>query len=84
MRRVFIKLTQKSCQNSSINSRILSKSKSSTVNSPELEKFSVVGDEWWDEKSVMGTGPLHAMNPLRINYIREKLSKEPVITILLL
>lgn len=76
MRRVFIKLTQKSCRNSSMNSRILSKSKSSTVNSPELEKFSVVGDEWWDEKSVMGTGPLHAMNPIRINYIREKLSKQ--------
>ena len=76
MRRVFIQLNQINKNIQINNSRILSRNNSSTVNSPELEKFSVVGDEWWDEKSVMGTGPLHAMNPLRINYIREKLSKE--------
>ena len=49
---------------------------SSTVNSAEVDKFGKIGEDWWDDKATSGTGPLHAMNPIRIGYIRSILAKE--------
>ena len=42
----------------------------------EVDKFRPLGDAWWDEDSRKGTGPLHAMNPVRISYIREHMGVE--------
>lgn len=41
------------------------------VNADEIEKFSVVGSDWWKRNSKFGTGPLHAMNSCRVTFIRE-------------
>lgn len=41
-----------------------------SINSKEVEKFSKVGSDWWNKNSTSGTGPLHAMNPTRVNFIR--------------
>ncbi len=38
----------------------------------EIEKFDNVSQIWWDLKGEMGT--LHVINPLRINFIMEKLT----------
>ena len=48
--------------------------KNGTVNSDEVSKFSVIGDQWWNRSSVLVTGPLHAMNPTRIEFIRTSLA----------
>jgi 2-polyprenyl-6-hydroxyphenyl methylase/3-demethylubiquinone-9 3-methyltransferase len=42
------------------------------VDSIEIEKFDRVSQMWWDPKSEMGT--LHTINPLRTNFILEKLT----------
>lgn len=42
------------------------------VDSMEIEKFDKVSQMWWDPKSEMGT--LHTINPLRTNFIVEKLT----------
>ncbi len=42
----------------------------STVNKKEIEKFSKLADEWWDTEGKFK--PLHKFNPLRINYIKNK------------
>ena len=42
------------------------------VDSIEIEKFDKVSQMWWDPKSEMGT--LHTINPLRTNFIVEKLT----------
>ena len=52
-----------------------SSSASSTVNGAEVSKFSKVGKEWWDANSKAGTGPLHAMNPTRVAFIREEATR---------
>lgn len=31
--------------------------------------------EWWDATSKSGTGPLHAMNPVRVQFIRDHAAK---------
>mmetsp|Transcript_30070 Transcript_30070/g.28738 ORF Transcript_30070/g.28738 Transcript_30070/m.28738 type:complete len:308 (-) Transcript_30070:369-1292(-) len=49
---------------------------SGSVNSDEIKKFSAVGADWWNAESNRGTGPLHAMNPARVDYIRRTLSKQ--------
>jgi 2-polyprenyl-6-hydroxyphenyl methylase/3-demethylubiquinone-9 3-methyltransferase len=43
----------------------------STVDEAEVERFSRIADEWWDEKGKFA--PLHSMNPVRIEYIRDKI-----------
>jgi len=35
----------------------------------EEKKFSDYGESWWEDNSV--AAPLHKINPLRINFIRE-------------
>lgn len=45
----------------------------STVNASEVEKFSAIADEWWDEKGKFK--PLHRLNPTRLKYIREQAIK---------
>ena len=39
----------------------------STINKDEIEKFSLLADEWWDVKGKFK--PLHMFNPVRIKYI---------------
>ncbi|PIR32086.1 MAG: bifunctional 3-demethylubiquinol 3-O-methyltransferase/2-polyprenyl-6-hydroxyphenol methylase [Alphaproteobacteria bacterium CG11_big_fil_rev_8_21_14_0_20_44_7] len=43
--------------------------KAQTIDESEVEKFSRIADEWWDEKGKFR--PLHLLNPLRIKYIRD-------------
>jgi polyprenyldihydroxybenzoate methyltransferase/3-demethylubiquinol 3-O-methyltransferase len=38
----------------------------------EVKKFGAVGSGWWDTTSTAGTGPLHAMNPVRMGFIKQK------------
>lgn len=42
---------------------------SSTVDPAEIAKFSKLSETWWDPKGKMK--PLHAINPLRLAYIRD-------------
>ena len=44
----------------------------STINNEEIQKFSKLADEWWDVKGKFK--PLHMFNPIRIEYIKEKIS----------
>ncbi len=48
------------------------KSAASTVDSEEIERFSRIAEEWWDEKGKFA--PLHSMNPTRIGYIKDKIT----------
>ena len=43
----------------------------STINKEEIQKFSDIADEWWDVKGKFK--PLHMFNPIRIEYISEKI-----------
>ena len=40
----------------------------------EVKKFGKFQDNWWKANSNAGAGPLHAMNPVRVGYIRKVLS----------
>jgi len=42
----------------------------STVDADEIERFSRIADEWWDERGKFK--PLHRINPVRIGYILEQ------------
>ena len=42
-----------------------------TINKEEIQKFSSLADEWWDVKGKFK--PLHMFNPIRIEYILEKI-----------
>ena len=42
-----------------------------TVNKEEIQKFSKLADEWWDVNGKFK--PLHMFNPIRIEYIRDKI-----------
>ncbi len=44
-----------------------------TINKEEIQKFSNLADEWWDVKGKFK--PLHMFNPIRIEYISEKIRK---------
>ena len=44
---------------------------STTINKEEIQKFSKLADEWWDVKGKFK--PLHMFNPIRIEYIKEKI-----------
>ena len=43
----------------------------STIDPQEVEKFSRIADEWWDESGKFK--PLHKFNPIRISFIRKKI-----------
>ena len=45
----------------------------STINRDEIQKFSKLADEWWDVKGKFK--PLHLFNPIRIEYITEKIKQ---------
>ena len=42
-----------------------------TINKEEIQQFSKLADEWWDAKGKFK--PLHMFNPVRIEYITEKI-----------
>ena len=42
-----------------------------TINKEEIQKFSKLADEWWDVKGKFK--PLHMFNPIRIEYITNKI-----------
>lgn len=44
-----------------------------TIDDSEVEKFSAIADEWWDENGKFR--PLHLINPLRIGYIKHQIEK---------
>ncbi|MBM5783091.1 MAG: bifunctional 2-polyprenyl-6-hydroxyphenol methylase/3-demethylubiquinol 3-O-methyltransferase UbiG [Pelagibacterales bacterium] len=43
----------------------------STINQQEVEKFSRIAEEWWDESGKFK--PLHKFNPIRISFIRKEI-----------
>ena len=45
----------------------------STINKDEIQKFSKLADEWWDVNGKFK--PLHMFNPIRIEYILDKITK---------
>jgi 2-polyprenyl-6-hydroxyphenyl methylase / 3-demethylubiquinone-9 3-methyltransferase len=45
----------------------------STINKQEIQKFSKLADEWWDVNGKFK--PLHMFNPIRIEYITEKIKQ---------
>lgn len=45
----------------------------STIDPQEVEKFSRIADEWWDESGKFK--PLHKFNPIRISFLRKKIIK---------
>jgi 2-polyprenyl-6-hydroxyphenyl methylase / 3-demethylubiquinone-9 3-methyltransferase len=47
--------------------------KSNTVDTAEIEKFSQMAGEWWDPHGQFK--PLHQMNPLRVQYIKDQVEK---------
>ncbi len=42
-----------------------------SVNKKEIDKFSIMADEWWDPEGKFK--PLHKFNPTRIKYIKENI-----------
>lgn len=44
---------------------------STTVDAEEVERFSRIADEWWDPLGPFK--PLHVINPLRVDYIKNKI-----------
>jgi 2-polyprenyl-6-hydroxyphenyl methylase/3-demethylubiquinone-9 3-methyltransferase len=46
-------------------------SNKTTVNKSEVEKFSKIANEWWNESGPFK--PLHQINPVRIKYIKEQI-----------
>ena len=42
-----------------------------TINKAEIQKFSNLAEEWWDVNGKFK--PLHMFNPIRIEYILEKI-----------
>ena len=51
------------------------------VDAKEIEKFSRLADDWWDNDGALKT--LHAINPLRLQYIRQHthLAKQQVLDV---
>lgn len=45
-----------------------------TIDNDEVEKFSAIADEWWDESGKFR--PLHLINPVRISYIKSQIEKK--------
>ena len=42
----------------------------SNIDKQEIKKFSDIADEWWNKDGDFK--PLHVINPLRANYIKDK------------
>jgi 2-polyprenyl-6-hydroxyphenyl methylase / 3-demethylubiquinone-9 3-methyltransferase len=49
----------------------------STVDPEEVERFSRIANEWWDERGKFA--PLHRINPLRIGYIKEQVERAGIV-----
>ena len=49
----------------------LKNNKMTTINKEEIQKFSNLADQWWDVKGKFR--PLHMFNPIRIEYINDKI-----------
>ena len=47
--------------------------KNSTINKKEIEKFSIIAEEWWNPTGKFK--PLHKFNPIRIAYIKDNIIK---------
>lgn len=47
-------------------------SETTTIDPDEIERFSRIADEWWNENGKFK--PLHRMNPVRLGYLREKVA----------
>jgi 2-polyprenyl-6-hydroxyphenyl methylase/3-demethylubiquinone-9 3-methyltransferase len=45
---------------------------SATLDPAEIERFSRVASEWWDEAGPFA--PLHRLNPVRLRYIRDRIA----------
>ena len=45
--------------------------KMTTINKEEIQKFSNLADQWWDVNGKFR--PLHMFNPIRIEYITDKI-----------
>ena len=45
--------------------------KFNTINKKEIEKFSIIAEEWWDPEGKFK--PLHKFNPIRISYIKNNI-----------
>lgn len=45
--------------------------KKSTIDEVEIEKFSAMADEWWDESGKFK--PLHQFNPVRVKFLRDEI-----------
>jgi len=48
------------------------KTKHINVSQEEVDKFNELAHKWWDEESEFK--PLHQINPLRLNFIHEKVN----------
>ena len=48
--------------------------KKDTINKKEIDKFSVLADEWWDPEGKFK--PLHNFNPVRLRYIKDTIIKK--------
>src|ERR1700733_12290382 len=46
---------------------------STTVNAEEIEFFSKLSSQWWDERGEFAM--LHRMNPARVGFIRDKVEE---------
>jgi 2-polyprenyl-6-hydroxyphenyl methylase/3-demethylubiquinone-9 3-methyltransferase len=44
----------------------------STVDASEIERFSRIAEEWWDESGKFA--PLHRLNPARVGFIRDRVT----------
>ena len=56
-----------------ISYRSLTTASTSSVNEEEIKFFSRLSSQWWDENGEFGL--LHKMNPVRVQFIRDKLSE---------
>jgi 2-polyprenyl-6-hydroxyphenyl methylase/3-demethylubiquinone-9 3-methyltransferase len=50
----------------------MARSRGSTVDAAEVERFAAIAPEWWNENGAFR--PLHRLNPARIEYIRDRLA----------
>ena len=48
--------------------------KKDTINKKEIDKFSMLADEWWDPEGKFK--PLHNFNPVRLRYIKDAIIKK--------
>ncbi len=48
--------------------------RNNTINREEIEKFSKIATEWWDQNGKFK--PLHKFNPIRIKYIKDNIGKD--------